>query len=97
MLWLFGIVFQIVGFGLMLVHEIFGLFLLIGLLGLIVPFTAVCVRRLHDVGQSGWMLLIGVIPIVNFIGSFVLLYWFIFDAGEEQENRFGPVPTNMLE
>ena len=97
MLWLFGVVFQIVGFGLMFVHEIFGLFLLIGFLGFIVPFTAVCVRRLHDVGQSGWMLLIGVIPIVNFIGSFVLLYWFIFGAGEEQENRFGPVPTNMLE
>ena len=98
MLWLFGMVFQIVGMVLaVVVHEIFGFVLLIGLLGLFVPFTAVCVRRLHDVGQSGWMLLIGVIPIVNFIGSWVLLYWFIFGAGEEQANRFGPVPTNMLE
>ena len=96
-LYLFGIVFQIGGFVLMMVHEIFGLVLLIGLLGLIIPFIAISVRRLHDVGQSGWMLLIGVIPIVNLIGSFVLLYWFIFGAGEEQANRFGPVPTNMLE
>ncbi|MBT6076061.1 MAG: DUF805 domain-containing protein [Euryarchaeota archaeon] len=96
-LYLFGMVFQIGGFVLMMVHEIFGFVLLIGLLMLIIPFISVSVRRLHDVGQSGWMLLIGVIPIVNFIGSFVLLYWFIFGAGEEQENRFGPVPTNMLE
>ena len=81
----------------MMVHEIFGFVLLIGLLGLIIPFLAISVRRLHDVGQSGWMLLIGIIPIVNLVGGFVLLYWFIFGAGEEQENRFGPVPTNMLE
>ena len=81
----------------MMVHEIFGFVLLIGLLMLIIPFISVSVRRLHDVGQSGWMLLIGIIPIVNLVGGFVLLYWFIFGAGEEQENRFGPVPTNMLE
>ena len=96
-LYLFGIVFQIVGVVLMFISEYFGFVLLIGLLMLIVPFMAVSVRRLHDVGQSGWMLLIGIIPIVNLVGGFVLLYWFIFAAGEEQANRFGPVPTNMLE
>jgi uncharacterized membrane protein YhaH (DUF805 family) len=96
-LYLFGIVFQIGGFALMFISEYFGFVLLIGLLMLIVPFMAVSVSRLHDVGQSGWMLLIGIIPIVNLVGGFVLLYWFIFAAGEEQANRFGPVPTNMLE
>ena len=96
-LYLFGGVFQIGGFALMIISEYFGFVLLIGLLMLIVPFMAVSVRRLHDVGQSGWMLLIGIIPIVNLVGGFVLLYWFIFAAGEEEANRFGPVPTNMLE
>ncbi len=95
--YLFGIVFQIGGFVLMAINEYLGIVLLIGLIMLIPMFISISVRRLHDVGQSGWMLLIGIIPIVNMIGGFVLLYWFIFHAGEPQENRFGPVPTNMLE
>ena len=36
----------------------------------IVPSVAVAVRRLHDVGKSGWMLLAGLVPI---IGSLYLL------------------------
>jgi len=31
----------------------------------IIPGLAVCVRRLHDVGKSGWMALICLIPIVE--------------------------------
>jgi len=75
----------------------YGWIYILAALAHVIPGLAVSVRRLHDVGQSGWMLLIGIIPIVNLVGGFVLLYWFIFGAGEEQENRFGPVPTNMLE
>ncbi len=42
-------------------------FLTIGLLTLLtfailIPSIAVCVRRLHDTGRSGWWLLIGFIP-----------------------------------
>ena len=43
------------------------------------------------------MLLIGIIPIINLIGGFVLLYWFVFVAGDPEENAYGAVPTNMLE
>ena len=36
-------------------------------LGTLVPSIAVAVRRLHDVNLSGWMLLIGLIPLVGWI------------------------------
>lgn len=52
----------------------------------IVPSVAVAVRRLHDVGKSGWMLLAGLVPI---IGSLYLLYLFCLDsndAGDEYDS-----------
>ena len=36
---------------------------------LLIPNFSVIVRRLHDVGKSGWFLLIGLIP---YIGAFIL-------------------------
>jgi len=42
--------------------------------GMLVPSIALAVRRLHDIGKSGWMLLIGLIPL---IGGLVLLYFFV--------------------
>jgi uncharacterized membrane protein YhaH (DUF805 family) len=38
-----------------------------------IPALAVTVRRLHDVGKSGWMLLIVFIPLIGFIWLLVLL------------------------
>ncbi len=38
-----------------------------------IPGLAVFVRRLHDVGKSGWWWLIGLIPIVGFIWLLVLM------------------------
>ena len=61
-------------------------------LAILSPILAVTVRRLHDLGKSGWMLLIGMIP---FVGSILLLVWFVSD-GEPQDNQYGPVPTNKL-
>ena len=93
-LWLAGMLAQLVCITLAtLIHWIF----LLPMLALFPIFLTISVRRLHDVGQSGWMLLIGMIPIVNLIGGLVLLYWFAFCEGDAQENSFGPVPTNMLE
>ena len=57
-------------------------------LGVIVPGLAVAVRRLHDTNKSGWMLLIGLIPLV---GSILLLV-FYFTDGDPGTNRFGPSP-----
>ena len=56
-------------------------------IGLFFPNLAVAVRRLHDSDYSGWWVLIGIIPIINFL----LLYWLII-KGDSYENRFGMPP-----
>ncbi len=67
---------------------IVGLFLLVWTLGVLVPTIAVAVRRLHDAGYSGWMYLIGFVPIV---GGIVLIVFLCMDSKPEgarfDENR----------
>jgi len=58
---------------------------------ILIPTIAVSIRRLHDSGKSGWWLLIGIIPIVNFIGIFVLIYFYIKDS-QPDENSYGENP-----
>lgn len=57
-------------------------------LAVLIPSLAVSVRRLHDVGKSGWMLLIALIPI---IGAIWLLVLMVSDSKPE-ENQYGPNP-----
>ena len=52
------------------------------------PSLSVSVRRLHDVGRSGWTLLIGVVPV---IGAILLLILTVKD-GETGENQYGANP-----
>ena len=59
---------------------------LYGLAGLI-PGIAVSVRRLHDIGRSGWWLLIDFVP----FGCFVLLVFLVLD-GTPGPNEYGPDP-----
>jgi uncharacterized membrane protein YhaH (DUF805 family) len=54
-------------------------------LAVLIPGLAVGVRRLHDVGKSGWMLLIAFIP---FVGAIWLLVLFATD-GNPNENKYG--------
>lgn len=65
----------------------FALYMLFAL-ALLIPSLAVCVRRLHDVGKSGWWYLISFVPI---IGTILLLIWFCTDS-EIGENQWGPDP-----
>ena len=51
-----------------------GILQMIFALGLLVPSIAVGVRRLHDIGKSGWLILIGIIPI---LGGLILIYFFV--------------------
>jgi uncharacterized membrane protein YhaH (DUF805 family) len=64
--------------------------LLVDLYGLAVllPTLAVGARRLHDIGRSGWWLLLGIIPV---IGAIVLIVFFATD-GQRQPNAYGPDP-----
>ena len=54
-------------------------------LATLVPNIALSVRRLHDVGRSGWWLLL----YLTVIGILVVLWWAI-QPGERASNRFGP-------
>ena len=52
----------------------------------LLPLLAVGARRLHDVGRSGWFLLLGLIPV---IGTLVLLY-FMVQPSQPESNAYGP-------
>lgn len=56
-------------------------------LAMLLPGLAVAVRRLHDVGKSGWWLLIA----FTIIGIFLILYWYCQDS-EPGANKYGPNP-----
>lgn len=66
---------------------ILGLIILISLAGA-VPSLAASVRRLHDIGKSGWWLLISFIP---FFGGLILLYFYILN-GQPHDNQYGKDP-----
>lgn len=66
----------------------YGLLYFIYALAVLIPALAVAVRRLHDIGKSGWMILIGLIP---FIGGIWLLVLFVTE-GNEGENEYGKDP-----
>ena len=70
-----------------------GLIALVIILGMFIPSIAVAVRRLHDTGKSGWLLLIILIPC---IGLILLIVWMVED-GQAHDNAYGPVPTNTME
>jgi uncharacterized membrane protein YhaH (DUF805 family) len=46
-------------------------------------------RRLHDIGKSGWWIWINFIPL---IGAILLLIW-TCRASEPAENQYGPIPN----
>jgi uncharacterized membrane protein YhaH (DUF805 family) len=56
-------------------------------LATIVPNLAVGARRLHDTDKSGWLQLIGIIPIIGWI---VLIVFYATDSGPD--NKYGPNP-----
>ncbi len=57
-------------------------------LAVLVPGIAVSVRRLHDIGKSGWMLLVAFIPC---LGALILLFW-VIKEGDKGPNAYGSDP-----
>ena len=58
-----------------------------------IPGFAVFVRRLHDIGKSGFFFFLGFIPIVGPIILFVMLC----TEGQVGENQYGPDPKQEEE
>nr|WP_302052016.1 DUF805 domain-containing protein [Hymenobacter sp. BRD128] len=71
-----------------------GVGLLYGLysLALLIPSLAVGVRRLHDVGKSGFFMLIAFVPLVGAIWLLVLFC----TEGTRGDNEYGPDPKAVL-
>lgn len=70
---------------------LYGLFILL-------PNLAVCVRRFHDTGKSGWLYFVicvaGQIPYIGFIAS---IYSIVVCCTDSQygENKWGPNPKGL--
>ncbi len=77
-----GIAMEEIGYG-----PVTGIYLL----AIILPGLAVAVRRLHDIGKSGWMILITLIPL---IGSIWLLVLLVTDSNPG-DNEYGPNPKEI--
>ncbi len=58
------------------------------ILAVFIPGIAVAIRRLHDIGKSGWMLLLALIPIIGGIWLIVLMV----REGDRGDNQYGPDP-----
>ena len=58
---------------------------------LLLPSLAVAVRRLHDVGRSGWWIFIS----FTVIGIIPLLIWYVTHTKDE-ENVYGPNPKTEV-
>ena len=70
---------------------IYGPLYILYTLAVFIPALAVVVRRLHDVGKSGWMMLIALIPL---IGAIWLLVLMLTDSNFG-ENEYGVNPKEI--
>lgn len=57
-------------------------------LAIFIPSLAVSIRRLHDIGKSGWYYLLYFVPL---IGGILLFIWSCTE-GEEGPNKWGEDP-----
>ena len=67
-----------------------GLFYFLYSLGVLLPSLGVAVRRLHDVGKSGWFLFITLIPIIGIIWILILMC----TDGDPAPNKYGLNPKS---
>jgi uncharacterized membrane protein YhaH (DUF805 family) len=95
--WMFALFNMMFAIGAMIIDNIFGMTIsglaygpvyIIYAIALFLPSFAVFVRRLHDVGKSGWMILIALIPIIGAIWLLVLMV----SDGKVGVNKYGPDP-----
>ena len=66
---------------------------IIGIIGLflLLPALGVLVRRLHDIGKKGWIILLTLIPLVNIVVGLIIFIWTLKDS-DPATNQFGPSP-----
>ena len=71
------------------------LFMMLFALANILPNIMLQIRRFHDLGQTGWLVLafmvLGALPGVGLIFDLAHIIWFIF-PGTSGPNKYGPDP-----
>ena len=94
--WLFALDVFIISVVLTIIEMMAGLEIApdVGLLSTIfsliifIPSLSVAVRRFHDIGRSGWWLLLVLIPVLGWIALFV----FTLLDSQSGSNEYGPNP-----
>jgi uncharacterized membrane protein YhaH (DUF805 family) len=71
--------------------DLMAVVLILYYIAILVPSLSITVRRLHDIGKSGWMFLINFVP---FVGGIILLIFLCLDS-EPHDNQYGPNPKNI--
>lgn len=91
--WMFVLFNMIAGFVIGIIGGMihFPLLATIYSLAVICPALAVGVRRMHDIGKSGFWLLVNFIPLIGSIWCLVLL---CMDS-QPGENQYGPNPKGF--
>lgn len=72
--------------------EMGGVFTAIAALLLFLPGLGVHIRRLHDVGKSGWWVLLQFVPLIGLL----VLFYFLVKPSEKGTNKYGPQPSETL-
>lgn len=71
---------------------VFELLFILWHLAMVLPLLAVTVRRLHDIGRSGWWLLLSFIPFVGFIVIILLVI-----PTRRTDNAYGSPPRLIIQ
>lgn len=66
-----------------------GILTLVWSLGTFLPGLSVLVRRMHDRGYSGWIVLVTLIPLLGIL--FLLFQWVM--PGDDVTNQYGDPPV----
>ncbi|MDP7341439.1 MAG: CPBP family glutamic-type intramembrane protease [Candidatus Thalassarchaeum sp.] len=73
----------------------------LGILIIFMPALMVNIRRLHDIGYSGWVIpavfVISLIPLIGVLISLIYTLVLIISPGDSRPNKYGPVPTNKYD
>lgn len=59
-------------------------------LATLLPSLSAGARRMHDIGKSGWLQLIWIIPL---LGWAIMIYW-LAQPGTPGDNKYGPAPAD---
>lgn len=92
--WMFCLFNFIISIAIGVVEGLLGTMGIIGLIycfAILLPGIGVSIRRLHDIGKTGWWLLIAFVPL---LGAIVLLIFMVLDS-QPGDNQYGPNPKGV--